>query len=291
MVSYSTSDFKVGLKIIIDNDPCVIIEEEFNKPGKGQAFSKIKFRNYLTGRVGEKTCKVGESLEAADIEELDMQFLYSDGSAWFFMHPDTYEQIPVALDIVSDEIKGVVTDKDILIISIAAGVKIEKIESQLGSPMRVIRAMPNTPASIMEGVTAICANSNAQSSDIENAKLLFECVGKIAHINEKDIDIFTALIGSGPAYVFYLIESLLDSSKNLHLSEQEKKNLLASMISGAANLVLNSDDSPNVLRKKVTSPGGVTQTAIEEFEIEGLKEIISKSMIAAEKKSIELGED
>ena len=198
---------------------------------------------------------------------------------------------PNIVQAVIDEIKDVATDKDILIISIAAGVKIEKIESQLGSPMRVIRAMPNTPASIMEGVTAICANSNAQSNDIENAKLLFECVGKIAHINEKDIDIFTALIGSGPAYVFYLIESLLDSSKNLHLSEQVKINLLASMISGAANLVINSDDSPNVLRKKVTSPGGVTQTAIEEFETEGLKEIISKSMIAAEKKSIELGED
>ena len=198
---------------------------------------------------------------------------------------------PNIVQAVIDEIKGVATDKDILIISIAAGVKIEKIESQLGSPMRVIRAMPNTPASIMEGVTAICANSNAQSNDIENAKLLFECVGKIAHINEKDIDIFTALIGSGPAYIFYLIESLLDSSKNLHLPEQEKKDLLASMISGAANLVLNSDESPNVLRKKVTSPGGVTQTAIEEFETEGLKEILSKSMIAAEKKSIELGED
>ena len=198
---------------------------------------------------------------------------------------------PNIVQAVIDEIKDVATDKDILIISIAAGVKIEKIESQLGSPMRVIRAMPNTPASIMEGVTAICANSNAQSNDIENAKLLFECVGKITHINEKDIDIFTALIGSGPAYIFYLIESLLDSSKNLHLPEQEKKDLLASMISGAANLVLNSDESPNVLRKKVTSPGGVTQTAIEEFETEGLKEIISKSMIAAEKKSIELGED
>ncbi|URQ68110.1 pyrroline-5-carboxylate reductase [SAR86 cluster bacterium] len=198
---------------------------------------------------------------------------------------------PNIVQAVIDEIKDVATDKDILIISIAAGVKIEKIESQLGSPMRVIRAMPNTPASIMEGVTAICANSNAQSNDIENAKLLFECVGKITHINEKDIDIFTALIGSGPAYIFYLIESLLDSSKNLHLPEQEKKDLLASMISGAANLVLNSDESPNVLRKKVTSPGGVTQTAIEEFETEGLKEILSKSMIAAEKKSIELGED
>ena len=191
---------------------------------------------------------------------------------------------PNIVQAVIDEIKDVATDKDILIISIAAGVKIEKIESQLGSPMRVIRAMPNTPASIMEGVTAICANSNAQSNDIENAKLLFECVGKITHINEKDIDIFTALIGSGPAYIFYLIESLLDSSKNLHLPEQEKKDLLASMISGAANLVLNSDESPNVLRKKVTSPGGVTQTAIEEFETEGLKEIIIKSMIAGEKK-------
>ena len=77
----------------------------------------------------------------------------------------------------------------------------------------------------------------------------------------------------------------------MHLSEQEKKNLLASMISGAANLVLKSEDPPSLLRKKVTSPGGVTQTAIEEFEKKGLKEIINKSMIAAEKKSIELGED
>ena len=198
---------------------------------------------------------------------------------------------PNIVQAVIDEIKDVAIDKDILIISIAAGVKIEKIESQLGPSIRVIRAMPNTPASIMEGVTAICPNSNAQPKDIENAKILFECVGKIALINEKDIDIFTALIGSGPAYVFYLIESLLDSSKNLHLSEQEKKNLLASMISGAANLVLKSEDPPSLLRKKVTSPGGVTQTAIEEFEKKGLKEIISKSMIAAEKKSIELGED
>ena len=112
MVTYSTSDFKFGLKIIIDNDPCVIIDEEFNKPGKVQAFSKIKFRNYLTGRVGETTCKVGESLEAADVEELDMQFIYSDGNAWFFMHPDTYEQIPVSIDTVG-ELDKWVTEEDI----------------------------------------------------------------------------------------------------------------------------------------------------------------------------------
>ena len=72
MVSYSTSDFKPGLKILIDGEPCEIIEEEFVKPGKGQAFSKVKFRNLLTQRTGEKTCKVGESLESADVNEVEM---------------------------------------------------------------------------------------------------------------------------------------------------------------------------------------------------------------------------
>jgi len=90
----------------------VIIEEEFNKPGKGQAFSKIKFRNYLTGRVGEKTCKVGESLEAADVEELDMQFLYSDANSWIFMHPETFEQIPINSQVIG-EIDKWVTEEDI----------------------------------------------------------------------------------------------------------------------------------------------------------------------------------
>ena len=100
MVNYSTSDFKPGLKIIIDNDPCEIIEEDFVKPGKGQAFSKVKFRNLLTGRVGEKTCKVGESIESADIEELEMQFLYLDGDSWVFMHPENFEQISINQDLI-----------------------------------------------------------------------------------------------------------------------------------------------------------------------------------------------
>ena len=140
-------------------------------------------------------------------------------------------------------------------------------------------------------MTAISPNNYVNKSDIAKAKLVFEHVGEVAEINEKDIDIFTALIGSGPAYIFYLIESLLESSDGLELSKEEKIHLLSSMISGAANLAKTSEDSPEILRKKVTSPGGVTQKAIEEFESNNLKEMIKRTMHEAEKKSIELGEN
>ena len=112
MVSYSTSEYRTGLKILIQGRPCIIIEEDFVKPGKGQAFNKIKYRNLLTGRVGEKTCKVGESLEAADISEFDMQYLYSDGSDWYFMHPETYEQILISGEMVGS-LSDWVTEEDI----------------------------------------------------------------------------------------------------------------------------------------------------------------------------------
>ena len=102
MVSFSTSDFKPGLKVLIDSDPCEIIEEEFVKPGKGQAFSKIKFRNLLSGRVGEKTCKVGESLESADIRESQMQYLYSEGQEWHFMDQKTFDQVALGIDLIRE---------------------------------------------------------------------------------------------------------------------------------------------------------------------------------------------
>ncbi len=92
MASYSTNEFRSGLKLMIDGDPCSIIENEFVKPGKGQAFNRVKIRNLKTGRVLDKTYKSGESLEAADVIDIDMQYLYNDGEFWHFMVPDTYEQ-------------------------------------------------------------------------------------------------------------------------------------------------------------------------------------------------------
>ncbi len=92
MASYSTNEFRSGLKVIIDGDPCSIIENEFVKPGKGQAFNRVKIRNLKTGRVLDKTFKSGESLEAADVIDIEMQYLYSDGQFWHFMVPDNFEQ-------------------------------------------------------------------------------------------------------------------------------------------------------------------------------------------------------
>jgi len=198
---------------------------------------------------------------------------------------------PNMIKTILEELKETILKNNPLLISIAAGVKIEKIESLISSPTRIIRAMPNTPASIMEGVTAISPNDYVKKSDIAKAKSVFEHVGVVTEIKENNIDIYTALIGSGPAYIFYLVEALLESSDGLELSVEEKIHLLSAMISGAANLARTSEDSPEILRKKVTSPGGVTQRAIEEFEVSNLKDIIKRAMEEAEKKSIELGED
>lgn len=92
MASYSTNEFRSGLKILIDGDPCVIVENEFVKPGKGQAFNRVRIRNLKTGRVVDKTYKSGESVEAADVLDTEMQYLYADAEFWHFMIPDTFEQ-------------------------------------------------------------------------------------------------------------------------------------------------------------------------------------------------------
>lgn len=102
MANYSTNEFRSGLRIMIDGDPCVILENEFVKPGKGQAFNRVKIRNLKTGKIVDKTFKSGDSVEAADIVEKEMQYLYSDGAFWHFMLEDTYEQYAADEKAVGD---------------------------------------------------------------------------------------------------------------------------------------------------------------------------------------------
>jgi elongation factor P len=121
MASYSTNEFKGGLKIMIDGDPCAIIENEFVKPGKGQAFNRVKIRNLKTGRVIERTFKSGESVESADVMEVELQYLYNDGEFWHFMDPQTYEQLAASAAAVGDAAKWL-KEQDICLVTLWNGV-------------------------------------------------------------------------------------------------------------------------------------------------------------------------
>lgn len=102
MATYSTNDFRTGLKVMLEGDPCSVLENEFVKPGKGQAFNRVRLRNLKTGRVWERTFKSGETLEGADVTDTEMQFLYNDGEFFHFMQPESFEQYTADKNIVGD---------------------------------------------------------------------------------------------------------------------------------------------------------------------------------------------
>lgn len=108
MATYSTNEFKGGLKIMLDGEPCSIVENEMVKPGKGQAFNRVKVRKLISGRVIEKTFKSGDSVEAADVVEIELDYLYSDGEFWHFMNSETFEQIAADKEAVGESVKWLV---------------------------------------------------------------------------------------------------------------------------------------------------------------------------------------
>ncbi len=120
MASYNLNQVKVGLKIMVDGDPCVIVGAEFVKPGKGQAFTKVKYKNYKTGRVNEKTLKASDSFEGADVEDKEMQYLYTDGSSWTFMDQQSYDQVEADVAAVGDNQQWLI-EEDLCLVTLLAG--------------------------------------------------------------------------------------------------------------------------------------------------------------------------
>jgi len=120
MANYSTNEFKNGLKVMLDGDPCSILDNEYVKPGKGQAFSRVKLRNLRSGRVWERTFKSGESLEGADVMETDMEYLYTDGEFWHFMEPSTFEQHQADAAAVGDSAKWL-GEQDVVLVTLYNG--------------------------------------------------------------------------------------------------------------------------------------------------------------------------
>jgi elongation factor P len=120
MATYSTSEFRGGLKILLDGDPQVIVENEFVKPGKGQAFNRVRLRNLRTGRVLEKTFKSGETVEAADVMDTDMQYLYTDGEFWHFMVPSSFEQYAMSQAALGDSAQWL-KEQDVCVVTLWNG--------------------------------------------------------------------------------------------------------------------------------------------------------------------------
>lgn len=120
MATYSTNEFKAGLKIMLDGDPYAIVENEFVKPGKGQAFNRVKVRNLKTGRVLDRTFKSGETVEGADVVEVEMQYLYNDGDQWYFMDPNTYEQVGAGKAAMEDAVQWI-KEQDVCTVTLYNG--------------------------------------------------------------------------------------------------------------------------------------------------------------------------
>src|SRR6478735_7366242 len=120
MSVYSTNEFRAGLKVMLDGDPCAILDNEHVKPGKGQAFNRVRLRNLKTGRVWERTFKSGESLEGADVTDRDMQYLYNDGEFWHFMEPESFEQHQTDKKIVGDAAQWL-REQDTVIVTLYNG--------------------------------------------------------------------------------------------------------------------------------------------------------------------------
>jgi pyrroline-5-carboxylate reductase len=176
-----------------------------------------------------------------------------------------------------------------LVISIAAGVPLSAIEARLGASTRVVRAMPNTPALVAVGATAIAPGSLATEADMEVAEAVFRAVGIVKRVEERFMNAVTALSGSGPAYVFLLAEAMIEAGLAAGLPPDVAAALATQTVSGAGKLLGASTDPPATLRRNVTSPGGTTQAAIETFEAGAFRDLVTKAVLAATKRGDELG--
>jgi len=177
------------------------------------------------------------------------------------------------------------------VISIAAGITIDFIRKHLGEAARVVRAMPNTPALVHYGMTGLAAGPNATGDDLRTARILFEAVGKVEIVTEPELDAVTAVSGSGPAYVFYLVESMVAAGMAEGLEREVALRLAVQTLGGAARLLSESADSPEALRGRVTSKGGTTAAAIAVFDSNGLDRILQDGVSAAARRARELAEE
>jgi pyrroline-5-carboxylate reductase len=194
---------------------------------------------------------------------------------------------PADIGPLTAEIAPVLSDRT-LVVSVAAGITISFLESKLPAGTRVVRVMPNTPMLVGEGMSAVAGGTHAGDADLEEAERLLAAVGRVVRLPESQLDAVTALSGSGPAYVFLLVEAMIDAGVLLGLPRGVASELAIQTALGSALMLRDSGDSAAQLREAVTSPGGTTAAALRAFEAHGLRAAVNDALEAARDRSIEL---
>lgn len=194
---------------------------------------------------------------------------------------------PQDMTAVLTEIAGVLRPGQLLI-SLAAGITTALIEKQVPEGVAVVRVMPNTPALVDEGMAAVSAGSHCTPEQLTLAEGLLAATGHVVRVPEEQQDAVTAISGSGPAYVFLVVESMIEAGVGLGVPRETAAELVLQTLVGSAKLLRETGETPGALRAKVTSPGGTTAAAIAQFEERQLPEIFVAAMTAARDRSIEL---
>jgi pyrroline-5-carboxylate reductase len=195
---------------------------------------------------------------------------------------------PQAIDKVLTEI-GDDIRRDQLVISIAAGVPIDALEARLPPGSRVVRSMPNTPATVQAGATAVSGGAHAREDDVRVARELFEAVGRVVVLDETLLDAVTGLSGSGPAYVMLIIEALADGGVKVGLHRDTALLLAAQTVYGSALLLLETGEHPGRLKDMVTSPGGTAIAGLHTLESGALRKTLIDAVETASRRAAELG--
>jgi len=191
---------------------------------------------------------------------------------------------------VLEEMKGEIRD-DHLIISIAAGIPLSVLRGVFEKDIPLIRVMPNTPALVQKGISALAGSALAGPEHMVRARHIFSAVGETVEVDESMMDAVTALSGSGPGYVFRMMECMVQAGVSAGLEEETSLRLVVQTFLGAAYLAKESEDSLSVLREKVTSPEGTTAEGLATFDRMGLEDMTVKAVEAACKRSVELGKE
>jgi pyrroline-5-carboxylate reductase len=196
---------------------------------------------------------------------------------------------PQVMKDVAKSIAAQVLQKQVLVISIAAGITQHSLNTWLGDDTAIVRCMPNTPALVLTGATALHANSKVSPEQRDLAENIMRAVGIALWVdNENELDAVTAVSGSGPAYYFLLMEAMEKTAADLGLNAETARLLVQQTALGAAKIALESTESPEQLRRRVTSPGGTTERAIETFQQGGFSGLVAKALHAARDRSIEI---